>query len=83
MSPKIFTLRKPAIPIRSSSGAFAKPLRKVTLSTVMSVLPSVFMKQHDSHQMDFREISYLGFLLTFDMFWFLVKIRHALCMLDT
>jgi hypothetical protein len=44
------------------SGAFAK-LRKVTIGFVMSVCPSVFMKQLGSHYTGFNEIWYLCIFL--------------------
>ena len=47
---------------RAFLGAFAK-LRKATISSVMSVCPSVRMEQLGSHWTDFHEICYLSIFL--------------------
>jgi hypothetical protein len=51
----VFVLHNPEVPVL---GAIAK-LRKVTISFVMSVCPSVHMEQLGSHGTNFHEIWYL------------------------
>jgi hypothetical protein len=49
--------------IVSFLGAFPKQLREETISIVTSIRPSLYMEERDSSRTNFREISYLGFLL--------------------
>jgi len=73
MFPDIFTFHKPAFPIQSFQTC-SQSTREKRRRVVMSLRPSVLMKQHVSYRMGFREILYLGLLLTFvDIFWFWLK----------